>query len=94
MNQQETEQFAALRMHVAHLHNGLKEALDNIDREAWEPSLVARLDAALAESEPSIRDILAEADRDAKLNACREQLAETTARLALVEGQLRGHMIP
>lgn len=90
MTPQETEQFAALRMHVAHLVNALSGVVQTFaDGPAPMQPAIDAARAALAESEPSVRDILAEADRDAKLKACREQLAGTTARLAVVEGKAR-----
>lgn len=98
MNQQETEQFAAARMHVAHLHNALKAllnehaALGNRTGIPLNGPLVQACGAVLEDSEPAVKDLLAEADRDAKLVACRAELqskadalAQVTARLAKIE---------
>lgn len=94
MTPQETEQFAALRMHVAHLHNALKGAIEHAGSAPLDSLDACK--AALEQSEPAVRDLLAEADRDAKLVACRAELqakadalAQSTARLAKIEAAAR-----
>lgn len=106
MTPQETQTFAACRMHVAHLHNALNDARDDLasaledglatgERLADLPAM-RRIAAALAESEPAVKDLLADADRDAKLVACRAELqskadalAQVTARLSKIEAAAR-----
>jgi hypothetical protein len=117
MTPNETEAFAALRMHVAHLHNAAAMALAHFEREISDDPTMAQSDfgdayrackAALEQSEPAVKDLLAEADRDAKmtvsLKACEELLRSTSAkydeaqgRMAEIEGrlfQLLGDRIP
>jgi F0F1-type ATP synthase epsilon subunit len=85
MTPAETEHFAALRMHVAHLHAALKVAktyldggpVDVVPRDAQNA-----VDGALAESEASVAELLQEADRDNALvqaRAERDAAIEATA---------------
>jgi hypothetical protein len=86
MTPAETEHFAALRMHVAHLHAALKVAktyldggpVDVVPRDAQ-----TRYDGALgSESEASVAELLQEADRDNALvqaRAERDAAIEATA---------------
>jgi hypothetical protein len=85
MTPAETEHFAALRMHVAHLHAALKGAVTWLEgwaevgsaREPYDQAV-----AALNESEASVAELLKEADRDNALvqaRAERDAAIEATA---------------
>lgn len=81
MTPAETEHFAALRMHVAHLHAALKnlvgvavfDAEGDASRAEWD-EVYNRAGFALEESEASVRDLLKDANRDLALLAARADL--------------------
>lgn len=99
MTPAETEHFAALRMHVARLHVALKEAAELAETDASGRFDLDRMKSTLAISEPDVRELLAEADRDNALvqaRADRDAAIDATMqigkRCTTIEGACR-HLV-